>query len=108
FYAVTDERLDNVPITLRTVTVQDVRWFVEQAGPRYLQHYRPADSTDTSTRDESGSGYGFRFLLACKQRGMNYHNALRAILADNGEAGEWARRKERGDIERAWKKAAER
>ena len=57
FYAVTGEQLDGTPETLRHVTVENVRWFVEEAGPRYLQQYRPTDNeTTTRSRDESGSG----------------------------------------------------
>ena len=55
--------------------------------------------------DESGSGHGFRFLRACKERGDNYDKAQAALLADDGKnfpAGDWARRKGERDIRRAW------
>jgi hypothetical protein len=58
---------------------------------------------DASTgRDESGSGYGFRFIADCKWRGMTFEEAVSAIRADQGEAGEWARRKEDRDYQLAW------
>ena len=42
--------------------------------------------------DESGSGYGYRFMQGCHDRGMSYERAHEAILADEHEAGEWANR----------------
>jgi hypothetical protein len=74
FYAVTGEQLDDTPELLRTVTVDDVRWFIETAGPRFLQRYKATNNESASTkpRDESGSGYGFRFLRDYKQQGLTY------------------------------------
>ena len=56
YYAVTDEQLDDTPETLRNVSVDDVRWFVEEAGPRHLQRHKLPDNIATiRPRDESGS-----------------------------------------------------
>src|SRR5262249_5867439 len=61
------------------------------------------------SRDESPSGYGFRFMLDCHARGMNYEQARTALLADKTTAGEWARRADvRADDERQLKRAWER
>jgi putative DNA primase/helicase len=56
-------------------------------------------------RDESPSGYGFRFMLDCHRKGMTYEQARTAIKADNTTAGEWARRSDVDErqLERAWK-----
>jgi putative DNA primase/helicase len=63
-------------------------------------------------RDESGSGYGFRFMQDCHTRPigegllarpMTFEEARAAILADENEAGEWARRVDERQLERAWK-----
>src|SRR5262249_13036175 len=43
-------------------------------------------------RDETGSGYGFRFMLDCHAKGMSYEQARAAILADKTKAGGWANR----------------
>lgn len=43
----------------------------------------------TSKKDESGSGYGWRFLLQCARNSMNEEQAELAILKDNGPAGHW-------------------
>src|SRR5262249_29090538 len=40
--------------------------------------------------DESGSGFGYRFMRKCHAQSMNYDEAREAILADEAEAGEWA------------------
>jgi hypothetical protein len=70
YYAVTGVGLDDHP-RLRVVAVEDIRWFIAEAGPQFLREHRPeAAATATartggasarpSGRDESGSGYGFR------------------------------------------------
>ena len=111
FYAVTGDQLDDTPETFRTVEIDDVRWFIEQAGPNFLRRFKKATTSaraEDPVRDESGSGHAFRFLLACKRRGDSYETARAALLADQGKAGEWARRKDERDIERAWNNIAER
>ncbi|MGI8851890.1 MAG: AAA family ATPase [Methyloceanibacter sp.] len=107
FYAVTDNGLDDTPETLRRVPVDDVRWLVEEAGPRFLIRYQTTDNeaSTTRTRDNSGSGHGFRFMRDRKKRGDTYEAARDALLLDQGPAGEWARRKDERDIRRAWDNA---
>jgi putative DNA primase/helicase len=107
FYAVTDECLDGVPPTLRTVEVSTVRWFIEELGPHYLKSHKPASNHGTRTRetrirDESGSGYGFRFMRERKAAGDDYEAAREDILANQAEAGEWARRVDERQLQRAW------
>jgi hypothetical protein len=63
-----------------------------------------AEASDR-TRDESGSGYGFRFFQDCKRRGLDYEAAREAILADEGKAGEWAQRVDERQLKRAWDRA---
>src|SRR5262249_55310421 len=51
-----------------------------------------------SERDETGSGYGWRFMQECHAQGLSYEQAHEAILADHTEAGKWANRvDERGN-----------
>ena len=107
FYAVTGDRVPDTPDTFRTVTVDDVRWFVEEAGPSFLERYKPSDESKTPARDESGSGYGYRFLQACKRHGESFEAARVAILADESSAGNWARRSDARAIKLAWDKAHE-
>src|SRR5262245_15585899 len=59
-------------------------------------------------RDESPSGYGFRFMQDCRAQGMNYEQARTAILADKTTAGEWARRADVDErqLKRAWEHSA--
>jgi hypothetical protein len=106
FYAVTGERLDHVPDLLRSVEIDDVRWFLEEAGPAYkLLH---GVGSNEQRRDESGSGHGFRFMAARKRAGDSYQAARHAILADRGKAGEWARRVDERQLRRAWDNASSR
>src|SRR5262249_60423073 len=58
-----------------------------------------------SRRDESGSGYGFRFLARLKGAGASFEEACRNIRADETEAGEWARRVDARQLQRAWDNA---
>jgi putative DNA primase/helicase len=55
-------------------------------------------------RDETGSGYGFRFMQDCHAEGLSYEEACKAILADNTKAGEWANRVDERQLERAWER----
>jgi hypothetical protein len=94
------------------VKIDDVRWFFHHAGPAYLEQHNPflrgmgeRGSGASTGRDESGSGHGFRFLADCKRNGMSYEEAVTALRADQGKAGEWAGRKEDRDYKLAWEKA---
>jgi hypothetical protein len=91
FYAVTDLQLRGVPDVLRVVPLSDVRWFIDEAGPRYLElnSGRSEGGGRRRTRDESGSGFGFRFMSARKAAGGDYQSASAALLEDQGPAGEW-------------------
>ena len=68
----------------------------------------PKRATPTNTdserheRDESGSGYGYRFMQERRSRGGFYTVVRKAILADQGPAGEWARRVDERQLRRAW------
>jgi hypothetical protein len=49
---------------LRVVTVEDIGWLLDKAGPEFLRRHRPTNSCSDGlhgSRDESGSGYRFRF-----------------------------------------------
>ncbi|MGA7487904.1 MAG: DUF3987 domain-containing protein, partial [Xanthobacteraceae bacterium] len=113
FYAVTDQRLDGSPMGLRTVAFADVEWFVREAGPSYLAAQRAGNSKDgyadleehRIVLDESGSGYGFRFMQQCHAEGMSYEQACAAILADEDEAGEWGNRVDARQLKRAWERS---
>jgi AAA domain len=104
YYAVTGWQVEGVPTTLRRVTVDDVKWFIEVAGPAYMRAHGSADA-GARRRDESTSGYGFRFMRDRKAAGVSYEAACSAINADQGPAGEWARRVDDRQLERAWKNA---
>jgi hypothetical protein len=50
----------------------------------------------------SGSGHAFRFLKKCHRQGMSEAEAMAALLKDSTKAGEWARRVDQRQRERAW------
>jgi putative DNA primase/helicase len=111
FYAVTQQRLKDSGESLRVVPFGDVEWFITEAGPRYLAQQRSGNGRDPYEAlgdqqhielDESGSGYGFRFMRNRRAEGMSYEQAREAILADENEAGEWAHRVDERQLKRAW------
>jgi hypothetical protein len=101
FYAVTDDYVEPLK-TLRVVKVEDVRWLIEEAGPAFLERYRPAGNKTSTPGDESGSGHGFRFMRERKAAGDDYETARKVLREDLTEAGEWARRSDERQLRRAW------
>jgi hypothetical protein len=101
YYAVTGERLESASRDIRAVSLEDVQWLLTETGPRFKGD-NDAKQDQRHSRDESGSGYGFRFLRDRKVQGCSYQEAVAAIEADGGEAGEWARRSDGRQIRRAW------
>lgn len=99
YFAVTD-----IPVAgctsdeLTVATLADFRWLIDQAGPKFAK--------STKTRDESGSGYGYRFFQDQAAQGVTYEQALEAIRADENEAGEWAGRAADRELGRTWANAA--
>jgi len=84
---------------------------VHPAGPNYLAAEAQRQSKNTfetlagqqcAKLDESGSGYGFRFMRDRRADGMSYEQACEAIFADEGKAGEWAQRTDERQLKRAW------
>ena len=107
FYAVTGYRLKDSPEDLRTVPFSDVEWFIKEAAPNYLARHKASNGQEQQSSfagcaDKSGSGYGFRFLQACHRQGMSKTDALAALLIDSSAAGEWARRSDERQLDRAW------
>jgi P4 family phage/plasmid primase-like protien len=104
YYTVTNERLDG-PETFAIASVDDVRWLLEECGPQFKQHHAPprndGEVPKQTGHDESGSGYGFRFMADCKRAGDDYEAAKAALLADDTPAGEWARRSDERQLRRA-------
>jgi hypothetical protein len=97
FYAVTEQRLSGSPEHFRLVPFDDAEWFITGVGPHYLEQQKSGNG-----RDESGSGYGFRFMRDRRVEGMSYAQAREAILRDEAEAGEWANRVDERQLKRAW------
>jgi hypothetical protein len=64
------------------------------------------DASRNGSRDESGSGYGFRFMSSCKAEGMDYPAGRAALLDDDGKAGDWGRRVDERQLRRVWDNAA--
>jgi Protein of unknown function (DUF3631) len=109
YYTVTADKIKGGHDELRLVTLEDVKWLLEDLGPRYKAAYLPAEPEEgkskAGARDESGSGYAHRFMREARARGDSYDAACAAILADKGQAGEWARRSDDRQLSRAWDSA---
>ncbi len=111
----TDERVASAPRRLRQVPLAALKWFLEDAGPRYVARGKTNGGENafeafarehTVTLDESGSRYGFRFMLHCHSKDMDYAQAREALLADENEAGAWARRVDERQLRRAYDNSA--
>jgi hypothetical protein len=115
FYAVTDQRLKGCREQFRLVSFADVKWFVEEAGPNYLARQAGNGAARHAgnghdhhrARVNSGSGFGIRFFMSCRAKGMSYEQACKAIGADAGPAGQWARRVDERQLQRAWNNGGE-
>jgi hypothetical protein len=106
YYAVTGKLWPGTPMELRPVAIETLLWLIRDAGPAFLGSSGPAGDTKASTkRDESGSGYGFRFLVDQALLGTGHGRALELLAADDGAAGEWAGRASARELERTWKSA---
>jgi hypothetical protein len=107
YYAVTDSTLVGLD-RFRVVSVEDIRWLVQEAGPAFLAKYGKAGESDGKPRqgrDETNSGYGYRFFGDCKARGLDYETAWDAIHKDQGPAGEWARYAPQRELKRTFERA---
>ena len=62
---------------IRCVTLADIEW-AKSLVPQKAKK-----------RDESDSGYGFRFMQARKREGDTYEQALGTLKANKGRAGDW-------------------
>src|SRR5262249_23805287 len=90
FYAVTNDRVERKKF--RVVAVEDMRWLIEDVGPRFVHKFRPPGeerASATRVHDQSGSGFGWRFFCDCKARGWTFDQAWEAIFRDPEKAGEW-------------------
>ena len=109
YYTVTDDLFGSQPEQLKIVELDELTWLVETAGPAYAR-LAPAANRRTSarkpTRDESGSGHGFRYLLRLARDGWTKADAIADLLQDPGPAGDWARRTDGRGRERAWTSAS--
>ena len=84
------------------------KWLVDNGDLVYdLKDFprHEEEHDDDKHKDNSGSGYGFRFFRDCKQRGLSFEDACTEILEDDRDAGEWARRVDKRQLKRAWENA---
>jgi hypothetical protein len=101
FYTVSGKQLGTCQ-RLRLVGLDDLKWLVTDAGPRYLAGRRSDDGA-SDDRDESGSACGRRFFQERRNEyGENFEEACNAILIDKGRAGDWAKRVDERQLRRAW------
>jgi hypothetical protein len=103
YFTVTDQQFDTTPDTLRVVPLADIKWLLEDAGPRFLRMHKPELATPSRGRkDFSGSGAGFEFMGEQKRAGATKEEAKDSIRTDTGEAGEWAERVDERQLDRAY------
>jgi hypothetical protein len=84
---------------LRLISVDDFEWLLTDAGPRFVGAAHSEGGGKDDDRDETGSGEGRRFF---RDHGGTYKKAREAILKWKGRAGDWARRTDERQLQRAW------
>jgi putative DNA primase/helicase len=100
YFTVTAWRLGDAE--LRSITIADFRWLIEEAGPRI------AGKADKAGRDESRSAVAFRLGAALRRQGKTFEEMVAALRADP-ETAEWV--EEKGDangqreLHRIWERA---
>ncbi|GGL52205.1 virulence-associated E family protein [Wenxinia marina] len=78
-------------------------------GGAYLDEVDDVDAAPPrDDRDQSGSGVAFRFLAERAHRGVREEEAVEAIAADDGPAGEWWGRTDKRQRHRALTRAYQR
>ena len=105
FLTVTGDMLSETD-ELRPVALETLRWLLEDHGPSLSVDLRKDAAAEVESRaDASGSGYGFRFMLAAARRGATEEEAREEIEADTGDAGEWWARVDDRQRDRAVERA---
>jgi putative DNA primase/helicase len=84
---------------LATIKLAKLRTLIKDIGPSF------AGKSEKPARDESGSGYGYRFFLDQAGAGVTFKAAFAALDAEDGQAGEWSRRATEREIKRTWDNA---
>jgi putative DNA primase/helicase len=92
-FAVTGERLPETPDEIRATP---------DAWVLLVKFLADASGSARAGRDDSGSGFGFRFM---RDFLGTFEDACAAIRADHGEAGDWARRSDDRQLKRAWERS---
>jgi putative DNA primase/helicase len=101
-------RIGRVVCPTKLIRYSNVDHPLADFPPRQEQQDRHGDRHDRRDgqgRDETRSGYAFRFFASCKARGMNYGAAWEAMIQDRGPAGEWVRQADIREIQRTWERA---
>lgn len=76
-----------------------LEWLISYAEGTFRKH-------DAQSRDETGSGYGFRFLQELAREGvLDECEAISRLQSDTGDAGEWGNRASVRELSRSWRRA---
>ena len=97
YYTVTGKRLPELGDELRVVSLDELKWLLDDLGPRFLAAHKDIDGPN-----QTGSGFGYRFFQERRAQGDSYEKARAAILNHKGRAGDWARRVDERQLQRAW------
>jgi hypothetical protein len=97
WFAVTGQAVAGLE-TLREVSLDDLRWLINDAGPKFKGNGNDAaggtSSRKSKSNDGSRSAKAFRRATGLKAAGMGYEAMRDALLADpDPDIAEWARTK---------------
>ncbi|MCE0742909.1 DUF5906 domain-containing protein [Acetobacter sicerae] len=97
FYAVTRNRVDGCPETLRLVPFSDLEWLLDVAGPAFLRAEGVAsdapDGTGKRTKpgvDRSTEAFSFAAGRLRENPDLSLDDLIALLRADTGPVGEWA------------------
>ena len=109
YFAVTWKSIDDDLTELRVVPLADLRWLVEEAGPRFVGvDTGAAAGGNHSSADQSRSAVAFRKGADLIRAGKTYDEMVEALRADP-ETSDWATEKGEPnggrELRRIWAKA---
>lgn len=104
YFAVTWEGIEDCPDYLRTVSLDDLRWLIEQAGPAFAGK---AKANGKASTDGSRSAAALRKGAALRRQGKTFDEMVGALHADP-ETADWTKEKgeanNQRELKRIWDK----
>jgi predicted P-loop ATPase len=112
YFAVTDQRLDSSPTSLRHVSADTLLWLIREAGPAFAGGggHKPKGGLRRGSGDGSRSAVAFKVAREVKRGGGTYQDMVAALEADERTGG-WLHEKGQAsggrELRRLWERAGQ-